>query len=43
MTTMVPTTPMFLIIDSAIGGVGAGKVKNATLPQSTEVDCVRVT
>jgi beta-glucanase (GH16 family) len=43
MTTLVPDTPMFLIIDTAVGGIGAGKVKDSTLPMSTEIDYVRVT
>ena len=42
-TSFVPTTPMFMIIDTAVGGVGGGAVKNSTLPQTTEVDYVKVT
>jgi hypothetical protein len=34
---------MFLIINTAVGGIGAGPVKNSTLPQTTDVDYVRVT
>jgi beta-glucanase (GH16 family) len=43
MTTLVPTTPMFLIINTAVGGIGAAPVKGSTLPQETEVAYVRVT
>jgi hypothetical protein len=39
----VPTTPMFLIIDTAVGGVGAPKVIAHTFPQLSEIDYVRVT
>jgi beta-glucanase (GH16 family) len=42
-TSYVPTTPMFLIINTAVGGVGGGTVKNSTLPQTTQIDYVRVT
>jgi beta-glucanase (GH16 family) len=42
-TSYVPTTPMFLIIDTAVGGIGGGMVKKSTLPQTTQVDYVRVT
>jgi hypothetical protein len=42
-TTLIPTTPMFLIINTAVGGVGVGRVKASTLPQTTEIDYVRVT
>jgi len=42
-TSYVPTTPMFMIIDTALGGVGGGTVKNSTLPQTTQIDYVRVT
>ncbi len=42
-TSYVPSTPMFMIIDTAVGGVGGGSVQNSTLPQTTEVDYVRVT
>jgi beta-glucanase (GH16 family) len=41
-TSSVPTTPMFLIIDTAVGGCCSGPVHRATLPQSTEIDYVRV-
>jgi beta-glucanase (GH16 family) len=43
MTTSIPTTPMFLIINTAVGGTGAGRVEPSTLPQTTEIDYVRVT
>ena len=42
-TSLVPTTPMFLIINTAVGGCCSGSVQNSTLPQTTEVDYVRVT
>lgn len=42
-TTLIPTTPMFLIINTAVGGVGVGRVKPSTLPQTTQIDYVRVT
>jgi beta-glucanase (GH16 family) len=42
-TSYVPTTPMFMIINTAVGGVGGGTVQNSTLPQTTQVDYVRVT
>jgi beta-glucanase (GH16 family) len=38
----VPTTPMFLIINTAVGGSGAGNVDSATLPQIHQIDYVRV-
>jgi beta-glucanase (GH16 family) len=41
-TSYVPTTPMFVIINTAVGGNGGGTVKNSTLPQTTEIDYVRV-
>lgn len=37
-----PNTPMFLIINTAMGGAG-GSVSNSTLPQQTQVDYVKVT
>jgi beta-glucanase (GH16 family) len=43
MTTLVPSTPMFLIINTAVGGVGAAQVDTSTLPQETQVEYVRVT
>lgn len=42
LTEQVPSTPMFLIINTAVGGVGAGSVNSSTLPQATEVQYVRV-
>jgi beta-glucanase (GH16 family) len=41
MTTGVPITPMFLIMNTALGGVG-GTINNSTLPQTTQIDYVRV-
>jgi hypothetical protein len=41
-TSAIPSTPMFMIIDTAIGGIGGGQIKNSTLPQTTQVDYVRV-
>jgi len=38
----VPSHPMFLIIDTAVGGNGGGAVENSTLPQTTSVDYVRI-
>jgi beta-glucanase (GH16 family) len=38
----VPSTPMFLIINTAVGGAG-GAVNNATLPQAMQIDYVKVT
>lgn len=43
MTTFVPSTPMFLIINTAVGGLGVNRVDASTLPKTTEVDFVRVT
>ena len=42
LTQDVPSTPMFLIINTAVGGTGV-TVDNATLPQTTEVSSVKVT
>ena len=41
-TSNVPSTPMFLLIDTAIGGAG-GPVTDSTLPQTMSVDYVKVT
>ena len=41
-TSYVPSTPMFMIINLAVGGVGGGTVQNSTLPQTTEIDYVTV-
>lgn len=38
----VPDTPMFLIVNTAVGGSG-GTVNNSTLPQTMQVDYVKVT
>ena len=42
-TSYVPSTPMFLIINTAVGGNGGGEVNNITLPQTMLVDYVHVT
>lgn len=42
LTSSVPYTPMFLIIDTAMGGNGGGSINDSTLPQTTQVDYVRV-
>src|SRR6185503_16176770 len=39
----VPSTPMFLLLSVALGGVGGGSINNGTLPQTMTVDYVRVT
>ncbi len=41
-TRQVPSTPMFLILNTAVGGAG-GPVNDSDLPQSTLVDYVRIT
>jgi len=41
-TTNVPSHPMFLIMNTAVGGA-AGGVVNSTLPQTHSIDYVRVT
>ena len=41
-TTSIPSHPMFLMINTALGGSG-GTVNNASLPQTTSVDYVKVT
>jgi Glycosyl hydrolases family 16 len=40
-TSTIPSTPMFMIIDTAVGGAG-GQIINSTLPQTAKVDYVRV-
>jgi beta-glucanase (GH16 family) len=40
-TQNVPSNPMFLIINTAVGGYG-GPINNATLPQTLSVDYVHV-
>ena len=42
LTKDVPSTPMFLIINTAVGGTGV-TVEKATLPQTTEISSVVVT
>jgi hypothetical protein len=42
LTSPIPSTPMFMIIDTAVGGDGGGQIVNSTLPQTTQVDYVRV-
>jgi beta-glucanase (GH16 family) len=42
-TSHIPSQPMYLIINVAVGGGGGGTVNNATLPQSTYVNYVKVT
>jgi beta-glucanase (GH16 family) len=41
-TTSVPSTPMFLIINSSVGANG-GTINNTTLPATTTIDYVHVT
>lgn len=43
MTAFIPSTPMFLIVNTAVGGVGAGRVVASQFPQTTQVDYIRVT
>jgi len=38
----IPNTPMYLKVDTFVGGVG-GRVKNDSLPWTTKIDYVRVT
>ena len=42
-TSGVPSTPMFLLVDTAMGGVGGGTINDSTLPQTLSLDYVRVT
>lgn len=39
----VPNVPMFLILHTAIGGIGGGDPDPTTFPQTFEVDSVRIT
>jgi beta-glucanase (GH16 family) len=41
-TQSVPSTPMFLIINTAMGGDGGGTIDASTLPQTLTVNYVRV-
>jgi beta-glucanase (GH16 family) len=41
-TAGIPSTPMFLIINTAVGGSGGGSVDASTLPQIHQVDYVRI-
>jgi len=41
-TSSIPSHPMFLMINTAMGGAG-GNVNNGTLPQTLQVDYVKVT
>jgi beta-glucanase (GH16 family) len=41
-TAGVPSHPMFLLMNTAIGGFGGGAVNEATLPQTHAIDYVRV-
>lgn len=42
LTQGVPSHPMFLILDTALGGSGGGGVDPSTLPQTSAFDYVRV-
>lgn len=42
-TTHIPATPMFLIMNTSLGGTGGGSITDGNLPQTTYVDYVRVT
>jgi beta-glucanase (GH16 family) len=42
LTSGIPSTPMFVIINAALGGAG-GAVTDSTLPQTTRVDYIRLT
>jgi beta-glucanase (GH16 family) len=41
-TSGVPSNPMFLLIETALGGVAGGTINNSTLPQTMLIDYVRV-
>jgi hypothetical protein len=42
-TSGVPSTPMFLLIETALGGIAGGTIDDSTLPQTMLIDYVRVT
>ncbi len=42
-TSNIPSTPMFPIINTAVGGTGGGTVDPATLPQQTDIDYLTIT
>ncbi len=42
-TTGIPSTPMFLIINTAMGGGSGGTIVSSTLPQTMFIDYVKVT
>jgi len=41
-TTNVPSTPMFLIINNAVGGTGGGSVNPSAFPQTMLIDYVKI-
>lgn len=43
LTSNISSTPMFLILNVAMGGIGGGSISNSTLPQSMSIDYVKVT
>lgn len=43
MNVTTPNTPMFLIIDTTIGGSSGLPITDATLPQTTSIDYVHIT
>ncbi|GEM_PF-4284246 len=42
MTQAVPAHPMFLLLNTALGGNGGGQIDASTLPQTHSIDYVRV-
>jgi beta-glucanase (GH16 family) len=42
LTKNIPSTPMFLIINTALGGNGGGDIDNSSLPASMHIDYVHV-
>ena len=40
--TRIPSTPMFLIINSSAGGGGGGAISDRTLPRSSTIDYVHI-